>query len=247
MADKSNVTFLNADQIDFDRFIMLAKSEYDLLEVCARIGHVYGLPFFSVIRFPKATDNKLLSLGIISNWPDTLIAEYDGLGLFENSPVINHLKSSSEPLVFDIRKINENRADNKDNEAIDLFLKYEILHGVYFSVHNPKGELAAVSFAGSQGVPNDTALMRLNYFASLIYSKLSSFGSQDEKALYDLKPRELECLQMVSEGNSISEVAEKTGWSETLVGVYLENGAMKLGCNSRIHAVSKALRLQLIH
>ena len=107
--------------------------------------------------------------------------------------------------------------------------------------------MAAVSFAGSQGVPNDTALMRLNYFASLIYSKLSSFGSQDEKALYDLKPRELECLQMVSEGNSISEVAEKTGWSETLVGVYLENGAMKLGCNSRIHAVSKALRLQLIH
>ena len=246
MAEDSNVTFLNADQVDFDRIIMLAESEFKLLEVCARIGQVYGVPYFSVMRLPDGTDEKLLSLGIISNWPDTLIAEYDRLGLFENSPVIKHLRTSSEPLIFDIREINENRADNKDMEAVNLFLKYDLLHGVYFSVHNSRGELAAVSFAGPDKISNHDVVVRLNYFASLIYSKLSSFGSQDKQALYDLKPRELHCLQMVSEGKSITEVSERTGWSETLVGMYLENGAMKLGCNSRIHAVSKALRLQLI-
>lgn len=246
MAKISNVTFLNADKIDFDRMIMFANSEYELLEVCARIGQRHGMPLFSVIRLPKETDNKLVSLGIISNWPDKLIAEYDRLELFENSPVISRLKSSSEPFTFDIKEINKNRGDKKDNEAVDLFLKYDILHGVYFSVHNAKGELAAVSFSGTNPVPNKDIEIRLNYFASLIYSKLSAFRSDEDKAFYDLKPNELICLQKVSEGRSTTEITEETGWSETLVGMHLKNGAMKLGCNNRIHAVSKALRLQLI-
>lgn len=246
MARESKITYLNAGRVDFDRLITQASSEYELLEVCSRIAQFHGLPLFSVIRFPQSSDKELTNLGIVSNWPDTLISEYDRNGLFENSPVLEYLRNSSEPLIFDTKKINENRKDEKGNTAVELFQRYEIYHGVYFSVHNAKGSMAAVSFCGPNPVTDKDVFIRLNYLASLIYSRLSVLHAEDDDALYDLNPRELGFLQSVSEGKSIAAIAAENSLSETVVNKYLQNAAMKLGCDSRIHAVSKALRLRLI-
>lgn len=246
MCRNNIVTHLNAARIDYDRLIALAQSEFEMLEICSRIGAVHGAPLYSLLKFPKSADDPLSTLSIVSNWPAKLISEYDRLELFHNSPVLEHLRQSTEPLIFDIREINRNRVDNREEEAVKLFKKFSILHGAYFSVHDVSGQMGAVSFCGPNPVFDDDTVMKLNYFANLIYSKFLSLRSEKADPKFSLKARELKLLQYVSEGKNLSEIGQMMGISETLVSRYLQNASLKLGCTSMIHTVSKALRLGLI-
>lgn len=246
MAKDSNITFLHFDGVAYEHLIMKAQTDFELFEVCSRIAQINGAPFYSVLRFPKSTDNSLSSLGVVSNWPVELIADYDEMGLFENSPVIQHLRNSTDPLVFDTKQINKDRKDKKGNLAVELFEKHGILYGVYFCVHDAKGTMGAVSFSGPDPVFKDDACERLKYFSSLIFSRISLLRSQDEQANYDLNSTELRFLQFVSVGMSLDDISTESGLSVYVVNKYLQSCMEKLGCESRIHAVSKALRLGLI-
>ncbi|MEO0544448.1 MAG: LuxR family transcriptional regulator [Pseudomonadota bacterium] len=246
MQSDTNITYLNADHVEYDRLIMSASSEFELLNLCARVAQFYGLPWYSITRIPSDDDKRLESLGIVSNWPEKLITEYDRLKLFESSPIIEHLKTSEEPIFFDNQELHKDRPDKKDDDAILLFDKFGMNHGVYFCVQNTKGEVAAVSFGGPDNITDREVFTKLYFYANLVYSRLSVLRTKDDASFFDLKPRELEFMQLVSKGCSLAEISAKSGLSEKAVETYLTNAAMKLGCETRIHAVSKALRLNLI-
>ena len=235
-----------ADQFDFTEQIHEARTEYELLEVCGQIGKAFGLPYFLMFSLPGEDDNRLSDLDLVSNWPEFLIEQYDKNGLLQHSPIISYLRSSTEPLLFEIDKINRDRADGKANFAIELFESHGIHNGAYFSVHLANGRLGAVNFSGSGNQPDHQQLVELNYLANLLYSKIHEIRKSDDELDFGLKKNEVNCLKWTSQGKTSWEIASIMGLSEHTVNHYLTSAAQNLDTSNRTHAVSKALRLKII-
>lgn len=234
------------NQSDFVSLISEAKSDYQLLDICGRIGAQFDLPHFMIMNLPGAEDHKLSDLGLVSNWPEFLIAAYDANNLLDHSPVISRLKASTAPFVFEVEAINKNREDGNALLAAQLFNSFGINSGVYFSVHLTNGQLGAVSFCGGGEPPDHEQIVELNYLANLIYSKLNQLGHNDKKSAFDLKKNEINCLKWTSQGKTSWEIASIMGLSEHTVNHYLTSAAQKLDTSNRTHAVSKAIRLKII-
>ncbi len=237
---------MTADQTDFANQIHEARTEYELLEVCGKIGRAFELPYFLMFSLPGDEDHKLSDLDLVSNWPEFLIADYDKNNLLDQSPIISHLRSSTEPLQYEIEKINAERADGKADLAIELFKSHGIVGGAYFSVHLANGRLGAVNFSGSGNQPDHQQLVELNYLANLLYSKIHEIRKSDDELDFGLKKNEINCLKWTSQGKTSWEIASIMGLSEHTVNHYLTSAAQKLDTSNRTHAVSKALRLKII-
>lgn len=233
-------------QPDFAALIKDAKSEYQLLGVCGRIGQFFDLPHFIIMNLPGDDEQKLSDLGLVSNWPEFLIEQYDANNLLEHSPIIARLRESTAPLVYDTRSINVDRADGNDNLAADLFQSFGIETGVYFSVHLANGQMGAVSFSGAGEKPDRDTIVELNYLSILIYSKIDELDEKEKAPDFDLKKNEINCLKWTSQGKTSWEIASIMGLSEHTVNHYLTSAAQKLDTSNRTHAVSKAIRLKII-
>ena len=234
------------NQLGFSSQISSARSEYQILDICGRIAAAFELPHFLIMNLPSNEDHKLSDLGLVSNWPEFLIAAYDANNLLEHSPVVSKLRSSTAPFVFDVDSINKDRADGNALLAAQLFKSFGIKNGVYFSVHLTNGQLGAVSFSGSGEPPDYDKIVELNYLANLIYSKINQLNSSDEKRDFNLKKNEINCLKWTSQGKTSWEIASIMGLSEHTVNHYLTSAAQKLDTSNRTHAVSKAIRLKII-
>ena len=57
-----------------------------------------------------------------------------------------------------------------------------------------------------------------------------------------LSPRQLQILQMISEGATNQEIAEQLGTSPLTVRTHVQNGVARLGATTRVHAVSIAVK-----
>lgn len=55
------------------------------------------------------------------------------------------------------------------------------------------------------------------------------------------------CLHGIAAGESRTEISKQLGVSELLVGLYLDNGAQKLGARNVYHAVAKAFRYNILN
>lgn len=241
-----NIIHLHAGEVDFARLISASKTEYELFHVCGRVGVHYGLPHFSVMRLPTDEDVDLSQVGLVSNWPGFMVAEYDQNKLLQDSPIIAHLLTSTEPLVFDIREINKVRPEGQRGLATELFQRNGIFNGVFFSVHLPDGRLGAVSFTGNSAGVTDAQILELSYLSNLIFSRVHFLRSENDSPEFDLKERELECLVWASKGKTSGDIALILDLSEHTVNHYLANVQRKLDAMNRVHAVSKAFRLGLI-
>ena len=62
----------------------------------------------------------------------------------------------------------------------------------------------------------------------------------------DLTPREIELLQLVSQGKTNKEIADTTGLSEGTVRNYISTILAKLGVDNRTRAIVRAMDLRLI-
>lgn len=233
-------------QPDFVALISESETEYQLLDVCGRIAKHFDLPHFMIMNLPSPEDHKLSDLGLVSNWPEFLIAAYDANNLLDHSPIISKLRTSTVPLVFEIESINEGREDGNALLVAQLFSSFGIKSGVYFSVHLANGQLGAVSFSGVGAPPDREKVVELNYLSNLIYSKIDQFIGSAKKPDFNLKKNEINCLKWTSQGKTSWEIASIMGLSEHTVNHYLTSAAQKLDTSNRTHAVSKAIRLKII-
>ncbi|MEM9279179.1 MAG: helix-turn-helix transcriptional regulator [Pseudomonadota bacterium] len=65
--------------------------------------------------------------------------------------------------------------------------------------------------------------------------------------IFNLGSLEIECLQLLSDGYTYLEIAEKHSLSELTVRLIISNASTKLGATSQPHAVKIALKSGLIH
>ena len=123
-------------------------------------------------------------------------------------------------------------------------------NGISFPVHGLFGDRALLSATSDlRGMDWQSARLKiLGEFpivaTHLHHAVLRSHGI--DQRLPHLAPREIECLQWISEGKTFWEVGKILGLSEHTVRTYLESARHKLRATSTAHAVSIALKRGLL-
>jgi LuxR family transcriptional regulator, quorum-sensing system regulator BjaR1 len=234
-------------ETDYRPLVRRCETAYDIFRLLRSISAAFGYSHFQTIDLPLTSPFSLSALSVVSNWPPELVNAYDANRLLEDSAVIQTLMQSTEPIVWQIEKINENRTRERRALAVELFREFGLINGVYFSVHTAQRTRGAVSFAGNRPDPSTGELMELSFLSSLIYERLKSFALATTAVEKALSPREKQCLQWTAAGKTSLEIALILELSEHTVNHYLSTVCQKLDAHNRAHMVSKAMRMGLLH
>jgi DNA-binding CsgD family transcriptional regulator len=238
---------LTPEGTNFLPLIAECQTSYDVFRLLRSICVQYDFSHFSSINIPRDAQENLSELSVVSNWPPELVNAYDALGLLKKSPIIARLKSSVEPIVWELEALNADRSDNNQaNAAVELFRDFGFEMGVYFSVHTAAGELGAVSFSGKREAPSIDELVTLNFLSQTIFAKLKQFEIKKTSSDMALSPREEECLIWTAAGKTSAEISTILDISEHTINHYLGSICQKLNAQNRAHAVSKAMRMGLL-
>jgi len=97
-----NVTILHGNTVDYEQLISASENEFDLSQACCRLTATNNYKYYAVMRLPTDDEDTLASICMVTNWPINLIEEYDRLELLKDSPLFGHMKTSTEPLIFEL-------------------------------------------------------------------------------------------------------------------------------------------------
>jgi DNA-binding NarL/FixJ family response regulator len=106
----------------------------------------------------------------------------------------------------------------------------------------PAGELRAAVMAAAQGF----AIVPTAMAARPLPARAAGPGEAGTEALDPLTPREREVLELLAEGLSNRQIAERLGISEHTAKFHVASVSGKLGASSRTEAVSQGVRRGLI-
>jgi LuxR family quorum sensing-dependent transcriptional regulator len=223
--------------------IVNLSTQFDVIRYMKRIAEHYGCRTFVVLNLPSATSRELSANTIVTNWPAELMSLFDSEGLMQTSLVFSRLRRSTTPFSFDVEAIP---AEQVMPRVRDLFIRFGIVRGAYFPVHDISGMRGAVSWAGTSANFTHQQMMELMYIAIHVYQRLAEIRSLEVRPTDTLSEREIDCLNWTSAGKTSAEIAEILSLSEHTVNHYLNRAARKLDSVNRTQAVAKALRTGII-
>lgn len=235
--------------VDYDQLlndVRAASSQFDVLRFLKRVTELYRARAFIVLKVPNGTATALQSVSVITSWPTDLLTQYDAEGLFEDSPTMRHIRTSSLPIAFDIKEISKTRKDNTKEKAIDLFERYNMQRGAFFPACDPTGERGGIAFSGDRELFTSAEMLQLHMICSHTFERLYQVARHDGKVGDDLTAREIDCLNWTAAGKTSAEIANILSLSEHTVNHYLNRATKKLDTVNRTQAVAKALRMGII-
>lgn len=136
----------------------------------------------------------------------------------------------------------------RQKRLMDEIRAASLFDGVTVPIHGPFGQVSGVSFmrGRKRGVSADDLhigrVLAVQFHQA--YTALEEEG--DTESGSPLTARERDVLLRLVEGLNNAEAAERLGISEHSVKFHVQNVCKKLGVNSRVAAVVKAIRLGLI-
>jgi DNA-binding CsgD family transcriptional regulator len=235
--------------VDYERLLAEfegAASQFDVLRFLKKVTDLYGARAFIVLKVPNGTANALQSISVITSWPGELMASYDAEGLFEGSPALGHLRTSSLPFAFDIADLSTHRTDGKTAAAVELFERFNMPRGAYFPTCDPIGERGGIGFSGDRAPFSNGEMLELHMLCTYAFDRLYQVARADNKLGNDLKAREIDCLNWTAAGKTSAEISNILSLSEHTVNHYLNRATKKLDTVNRTQAVAKALRMGII-
>lgn len=177
------------------------------------------------------------------SYPDEWIAHYVERKYTETDPVRYRCLTSSQPFLWaDLVAGKKGDESRIFHEADEVGLK----DGVAVPIHGPAGECVGVGFASSSGGAETRVLPQLHLMAVQFHTAYSALSAPRAVSTVRLTPREREILTWSAQGKSAWAIGQILTIAEHSVEWHLKNVYRKLGVDSRITAVVKALHLGLI-
>ena len=221
-------------------------TEDDIAETLGGLAARFGFRGYLLITVPSETSTDFSSNVLLTSWPDDMLKTYDHAGLIFGSPVIERLRQSTNPFVYDAERTNRRRADGKATIAADLFERHGLSRGAYFPAHNSAGQRGALAFGGMREALNPREMAELNAVANRAFTEILEHRAGRRQHV-SLSRREIECLSWASAGKTSVEMSEILGLSEYTVNHYLNRATRKLDAVNRVQAVAKAIRSGLLN
>lgn len=192
--------------------------------------------------------NQKAGHGIQSNYPEDWMKYYKSNGYEKIDPVVQHAFATAS--AFTWKDVEETRILSAAQKKLMREAKDAGLNaGVGIPLYGARGEIAGVGLANkTKDVMVDRSILSQIRFITeqfhLVYCLLET--SKNTTHVPRLTPKELEILKWWAIGKTAEEVALILGSTGSNVRWHIRNIYEKLEANSRILAISKAIRLGII-
>jgi DNA-binding CsgD family transcriptional regulator len=195
--------------------------------------------------------NQKAGHGVVRSYPEDWMSYYFEKG-YENIDPVRRYKTSwyHGPFFWDqLERVYSLSTEEK--RVLDEGKEAKLLDGLAVPLLGVGGEIAGMGFASSDGgVKLDKSMLSfINALAHQFNLAYRGLISNENNLLYPsthLTAREKDVLNWVATGKSNGEIAEILTISEHTIDFHLRNIFKKLNVTSRIAAVVKAIRLNLI-
>ncbi|MCX7316466.1 MAG: LuxR family transcriptional regulator [Hyphomicrobiales bacterium] len=161
-------------------------------------------------------------------------------------PVLNACSHALLPVLWDTVPITSREVRNLVGEAVDFGIGKT---GISVPLRSPDGSFGLVSFTADQQTddwgPYSATMASLTLLAMHCHARAHQLLRSQDIDL-GLSAREIECISWSSAGKSIAETARLMGITERTVRFHRENIRVKLGTQTTMESVSKAVLLGLI-
>ena len=87
---------------DFIEEIGRLKTQFDVFRFMKGLTEAYRCRAFMIVNMPPITSFDLQSNSVINNWPAELLSIYDQEGLMPTSPVLQRMRRTTLPFVYDV-------------------------------------------------------------------------------------------------------------------------------------------------
>lgn len=188
----------------------------------------------------------------ISNYPRHWGAHYGNEGFLVYDPVVTLSAQVSFPFLWSELGTFQ-QLSKKQKAMLSDIASIGITQGTTIPIHGPNRGLAMLT-VGNDAKNNDFKSMWGEYRDVLqsatlrCHEMMSRFhpGNPGAAGIYSLSDRERECLTWAGRGKTVWETSRIIGLKEKTVENYIGNAMTKLGVNTKIHAVVKAIVAGLI-
>jgi LuxR family transcriptional activator of conjugal transfer of Ti plasmids len=212
-----------------------------LRRVLSEAGAALDLTCFAYLSLPSRRGDppKLISTYPAARTDHYLRERYERL-----DPVILEALATSEPFEWG-QEFESQRLSKSQCALLDEAACFGIRCGFTVPLHNPRGPIAAVTFATDDRRPQferciehyrHVLQLMAMYFHAHARRLLSPDSVIDGVAL---SPRELECLEWAAAGKSAWEMGKILNISRRTAAFHLENAKAKLGVHSICQAVAR--------
>ena len=170
-------------------------------------------------------------------------SEIDRTYSYASAPFVERALRSPVPFLM-----SELRDDPKKSGAWTELLADVVKRGdgLIVPVYDGDEPVAGFIFGGEK--PDTSALGRamLQVLAHLAFARYRALQTGTSRPPHALSVREIQCLRYIAAGKSDSATAVVLGISPRTVRFHVDRAKEKLGCKSRIQAVTRALREGII-
>lgn len=244
-------TVLSATWFTFVEESAKAQTREEVLDSFGRAVMALGFDMYNVslIRdfdFPASH----LGFGLKTTYPDDWQKYYADRNCVRFDPVANLAKGYVSPFYWsEIDRLAPLTSLQKS--FLSLAGEAGLNNGIGLPFMGPTTLIGGVALAtSSQADEHLKDLNSLWAFSSLLYRRLKELALQHGPpagSLAGLTPREIDILQLASHGITDRELGRQLAITENTVNSHFRKIFEKLGVNNRIHAISCAVRLNLIN
>ena len=224
---------------------------YDVFKCARKLGQEFGADRFSILAVDNGSQN-IAGTAVVNNWDPELLQVYDGEGLMDGSPVLDHCRNGDRPMDYFMDTLPMDRAAARKKLTVELFNDFGMQNGLVCPVVANGGLHGGVSFASPnlelEAVDFPQVHLLSNYLFNRItaISDYSALPGQTESEADLLSPREKECLTWAAAGKTAQEIGIILEISTNTVTHYLTTAGQKLNATNRVHAVAEAIRRRLL-
>ena len=228
----------------FQRFIdgLVASADAEgLRAVLAEASTALDLSCFAYLSLPTLRSNDPQ---LISNYPVEWTDHYLHQRYERVDPVIIEALATSEPFEWG-HEFSLKSLSKPQQTLLDEAAQFGIRCGFTVPIHDPRGPIAAVTFAADERLANFRRCIEQHrhvlqlmamYFHAHARRRLTPGRVVDGVAL---SPRELECLEWAAQGKSAWEIGRLLNISRRTAAFHLDNAKTKFGVRTICQAVAK--------
>jgi DNA-binding CsgD family transcriptional regulator len=212
-----------------------------LRRVLAEAGAALDLSCFAYLSPPSRRGD---TPELISTYPVEWTDHYLRQSYERLDPVVIEALATPEPFEWG-HEFSGRRLSKPQHGLLDEAAQFGIRCGFTVPIHDPRGPIAAVTFAADERRPKfQRCIERHRHVLQLIamYFHAHARRRVTPNRVVDgvaLSPRELECLEWAAQGKSAWEIGRLLNISRRTAAFHLDNAKTKFGVRTICQAVAK--------
>lgn len=197
---------------------------------------IYSRPARYAIPFVKTT------------YPIEWVNHYLQHNFMDSDPIVRHSLHTDKPFLWSEVKVS--RAESLMMQQAISFGLSPIGYSVPTIDVGPYRGLLSINASTNEGIDWATEVIEAKKLwiatALEVHKMAREEVDPDNEYVHELSKREMECLRLIADGKSHSEIANILGISEHTVRGYFRTLRLKLNCTTLAQAVGKAKELKLL-